>query len=74
MPNREFDLLSDERREAVLIVVEWAQKAPGRHVFVMPHGVEVYAYRSAHGHVHWGVNSGPEGFCTHRGVWPESKP
>lgn len=71
MPNREYRKLAPAQRLAVDYMVMRARTAPGRQTADYVWG-EVYAYQSAHGAIHWGINA--SGIVnTARGVFPAGK-
>ena len=66
---REYESLRRDRRRHVDSVVEEACKR-GTSVVRTAGDAEYYAYPSPGGGISWGVNEGPHGINTKRGVKP----
>lgn len=72
--NSEFNTLTPDQQAAVRRVVGQVQSSSegGQKSEHLPNGDEAYAYPGGAG-THWGVNSGINGFCSARGIWPKGQ-
>ena len=76
MPNREFNNLTPTQQTAVKNAIRSVLANPelGPRSEMMSDGSEAYAFAyPGAGGTAWGINSGDDGFCIARGIWPEGQ-